>query len=214
MHMAKLKIYQLKDTAENRDRRWLDYNSLGKLGEAPEIRNYEKVYETDLKENLTPEQVFQQYNLNHPEGFKGHSPSTSDILVFQDKKSTHAYYIDRFSFVRVPEIEKEIAALESDVKPEVVGYLKYLDSGEEVSYTDPASYIAAYKDDLYSMGPNTVRAITLTQDLNVRYEIEKLLVGEFGETLPDKKTWIAERNQAVSQIELPAEESEDEYMEI
>lgn len=211
--MVKLKIYQLKDTAENRNRCWLDFNSLGKLGETPHLRNYENVYETNLKETLTPEQVFQQYNLNHPEGFRGHSPSTSDILVFQDGKGIRAYYIDRISFVRVQEFEKELTA-KPDAKPEIVGYLKYLDSGEEVSYTDPASYIAAYKDDLYSMGPNTVRAVTLTKDLNVRYDIEKLLVGEFGEGVPDKETWITAHNQAANHSELPAEESEDEYLEI
>lgn len=41
-----------------------------------------------------------------------------------------------------------------------------------------------------NQGPNTVRAVTLTRDLNVRYEINKLLVGEFDEKVPDKETWI------------------------
>ena len=73
---------------------------------------------------------------------------------------------------------------------EVVGFLRYLDSGEKVDFTNADAYIAAYKEDLYDYGPNGVRAVTLTKDLGVRYEIEKLRVGEFGEELPDKETWI------------------------
>lgn len=271
--MATLKIYQLKDTPDNRERRWLDYNSLGKLGERPDLANYDLVYQMPLRDNPTPEQVFQQFNLSRPADFTGHSLSVSDVIAYQSEDSAIAYYVDSASFVRLPELEEQLAfhlrdfeekdmvymanytyggqdmqsavcsqgdtlyvmvgrpphserfrhdltpdesaafhvfeqaekstavPLEStpqetinadaEIRKPVVGFLRYLDSNETVDYTDPEEYIAAYREALYTQGPMTVRATTLTPDLNVHYEIEKLLVGEFGEELPDKALWIA-----------------------
>jgi len=389
--MAVLKIYQLKDSPENRFRRWLDYNSLGKLGETPQLRNYDKVYSRKLLDSPTPEQVVRQFSQSRPADFTGHSLSTSDIIAFQGETETIVYYVDNVGYTRLPDLEKELAAaakapricleiyqMRGDlqkheqiqlqnyqkvetldrselpaagialrpfytIKPsafkdyplssgdviairegdkavgaflvkdgafarlgtefeqqlwekyereknesekleaaqlspndssrkveetlpttntqghrnplhekvnvdtllneaiktsayfrvksavadfpqdsdgnmdkmallksvcgtdvydslisifahmdaEPVGFLRYLDSGEKVNYTDPDAFIAAYKEELDVYGPNDVRAVTLTKDLGVRYEIGKLLVGEFGEKLADKETWIA-----------------------
>lgn len=333
--MSVLKIYQLRDTPDNRERRWLDYNNLGKLGEKPELVNYDLVYQMPLRDTPSPEQVFQQFNLARPADFTGHSLSVSDVIAYQAGDSTIAYYVDSASFVRLPEMEEQLSfhlrgfevkdmvymanyayggqelqsavrsqgdtlyvmigtpphserfrhdltseesavfrafersdaaksaavPLESTLRetvnadalmdaaiktryyfeiksaitgfpreadgsinkaallkstlgtdahdhllslfPEmqkpVIGFLRYLDSGETVDYTDPEKYIAAYREALYTQGPNAVRAVTLTPDPNVHYEIEKLLVGEFGEELPDKASWIAAHaaNQSV-----------------
>lgn len=333
--MATLKIYQLKDTPDNRERRWLDYNSLGKLGERPDLANYDLVYQMPLRDNPTPEQVFQQFNLSRPADFTGHSLSVSDVIAYQSEDSAIAYYVDSASFVRLPELEEQLAfhlrdfeekdmvymanytyggqdmqsavcsqgdtlyvmvgrpphserfrrdltpeesaafrtfeqsdavksatvplestpretvnadalmdaamktcyyfeiksaitgfpreadgsinkaallkstlgtdahdhllSLFSEIQKPVIGFLRYLDSNETVDYTDPEEYIAAYREALYTQGPMAVRAATLTPDLNVHYEIEKLLVGEFGEELPDKASWLAARaaNQSV-----------------
>ena len=339
--MATLKIYQLKDTPDNRERRWLDYNSLGKLGERPDLANYDLVYQMPLRDNPTPEQVFQQFNLSRPADFTGHSLSVSDVIAYQSEDSAIAYYVDSASFVRLPELEEQLAfhlrdfeekdmvymanytyggqdmqsavcsqgdtlyvmvgrpphseQFRRDLTPEesaafrtfeqsdavksatvplestpretvnadalmdaamktryyfeiksaitgfpreadgsinkaallkstlgtdahdhlvslfpemrkpVIGFLRYLDSNETVDYTDPEEYIAAYREALYTQGPMTVRATTLTPDLNVRYEIEKLLVGEFGEALPDKASWIA----AHAGPEMAVHETED-----
>lgn len=194
--MATLKIYQLRDSPENRYRRWLGYDALGKLGETPQLSNYEKTYEMHLRDNPTPEQVYQQFNLSRPADFTGHSLSTSDIIVFQGETGAVAHYVDSVSFVRLPALEQELTA-EEKKENEVVGFLRYLDSGETVNYTDADAFIAAYKEDLYDYGPNGVRATTLTKDPAVRYEIEKLLVGEFGEELPDKETWIKTHSNPV-----------------
>ena len=292
--MSILKIYQLKDTPDNRERRWLDYNSLGKLGERPDLANYDLVYQMPLRDNPTPEQVFQQFNLSRPADFTGHSLSVSDVIAYQSEDSAIAYYVDSASFVRLPELEEQLAfhlrdfeekdmvymanytyggqdmqsavcsqgdtlyvmvgrpphserfrrdltpeesaafrtfeqsdaeksatvllkstlgtdahdhllSLFSEIRKPVIGFLRYLDSNETVDYTDPEEYIAAYRETLYTQGPMTVRATTLTPDLNVRYEIEKLLVGEFGEKLPDKASWIA----AHAGPEMAVHETED-----
>lgn len=188
--MAVLKIYQLKDSPDNRFRRWLDYNSLGKLGETPQLQNYDKVYSMKLLDSPTPEQVVWRFSQSRPADFTGHPISASDIIAVQGEAETIVHYVDNGSFVRLPALEQELTA-EENKEHEVVGYLRYLDSGEKVNFTNADAFIAAYKEDLNSNGPNGVRAVPLTKDLGVRYEIEKLLVGEFGEKVPDKETWIA-----------------------
>jgi len=189
--MAELEIYQLKDIPENRYRRWLGYDGLGKMGETPQFTNYEKTYSMQLRDTPTPEQVFEKFNLSRPQDFRGHSLSTSDIIVFRTEDQSVAQYVDNVSFVRLPDFERQLFEnYKREEKTELVGYLRYLDTNEQIPYTDPDAYIAAYKEGLYDLGPNTVRAVTLTKDLGVRYEINKLLVGEFGETVPDKETWI------------------------
>ena len=339
--MSVLKIYQLRDTPDNRERRWLDYNNLGKLGEKPELVNYDLVYQMPLRDTPTPEQVFQQFNLSRPADFTGHSLSVSDMIVYQAEDSTIAYYVDSASFVRLPELEEQLAfhlrdfeekdmvymanytyggqdmqsavcsqgdtlyvmvgrpphserfrrdltpeesaafhafeqaeksaavplestpretvnadalmdaamktryyfeiksaitgfpreadgsinkaallkstlgtdahdhllSLFSEMQKPVVGFLRYLDSNETVNYTDPEKYVAAYREALHTQGPNAVRAVTLTPDLNVHYEIEKLLVGEFGEDLPDRAAWIAAHTAAAE--DPPVREVED-----
>ncbi|MEA4993905.1 MAG: YodL domain-containing protein [Oscillibacter sp.] len=213
--METLKIYQLKGGDENRYRRWMDYDGLRKMGELPELRNYEQVYSMRLLDNPTPEQVYQQFNQSRPADFTGHSLSTSDIIVFQSEVETIALYVNNAGFVRLPELEREITR-EEKKKTEVVGFLRYLDSGETVDYTDPDKYIAAYKEGLYYCGPNTVRATTLTKDLGVCYEIEKLRVGEFGERVPDKETWIRQNSNPVKNFcaEQSRQEPESEEPEL
>jgi len=186
-----LEIYQLKDIPENRYRRWLGYDGLGKMSETPQLSNYEKTYSIKLRDSPTAEQVIEKFNLSRPQDFNGHPISTSDIIVFRTEDQVVANYVDNNAYVRLPDFERQLAEhYRRDEKTEPVGYLRYLDTNEQIPYTDPDAYIAAYKEGLYDLGPNTVRAVTLTKDLGVRYEINKLLVGEFGETVPDKETWI------------------------
>lgn len=194
--MAVLKIYQLKDSPDNRFRRWLDYNSLGKLGETPQLRNYDKVYSRKLLDSPTPEQVVWRFSQSRPADFTGHPISTSDIIAVQGDAETIVHYVDNDSFVRLPALEQELTA-EEKKETEIVGFLRYLDSGEKVNYTNANAFIAAYKEDLNYYGPNGVRAVPLTKDLGVRYEIERLLVGEFGEEMPDKETWISAHSNPI-----------------
>lgn len=189
--MADLEIYQLKEIPENRYRKWLGYDGLGKMGETPQLSNYGKTYSMKLRDSPTPEQVFEKFNLSRPQDFRGHSLSTSDIIVFRTEDQAVAHYVDNVSFVRLPNFEWQLMEnYGREEKTEPVGYLRYLDTNEQIFYTDANAYIAAYKEGLYYQGPNAVRAVTLTRDLNVRYEINKLLVGEFGEEVSDKETWI------------------------
>ena len=88
-------IYQLKSGDEMHDIRFEPYESLAKRGSKPDFANYDKVYEgnaADLSGNLGEklESLYEKFNLDRPEDFKGHSLSVSDVVVLEDK----AYYVD------------------------------------------------------------------------------------------------------------------------
>lgn len=92
-------IYQLKSGDEMHDIRFEPFESLAKRGNKPDFANYDKVYEGnaadlsgDLGEKL--ESLYEKFNLDRPEDFKGHSLSVSDVVVLEDK----AYYVDEVGF--------------------------------------------------------------------------------------------------------------------
>lgn len=92
-------IYQLKSGEETRDIRFQSYADIAKAGKKPDFANYEKVYEgnaADLNGNLGEkmESLFEKFNLERPEDFKGHSLSVSDVVVLEDK----ACYVDVIGF--------------------------------------------------------------------------------------------------------------------
>ncbi len=92
-------IYQLKSGDETHDIRFQPYEDITKAGKKPDFANYEKVYEgnaADLSGNLGEklESLFEKFNHDRPEDFKGHSLSVSDVVVLED----NAYYVDDVGF--------------------------------------------------------------------------------------------------------------------
>ena len=91
-------IYQLKSGDEFHYIRFEPYETLEKNGSKPEFANYNKVYEGDISvkggtaEKL--EALYEQFNIQRPEDFKGHSLSVSDVVVLDNK----AYYVDTVGF--------------------------------------------------------------------------------------------------------------------
>ena len=75
--------------------------------------DYEFVYEGSLDEfngTATLESLFTKFNTDHPDDFKGHSLSMSDVIVFKIGDEKTAYYCDDIGFTEMPDffMEKEI----------------------------------------------------------------------------------------------------------
>lgn len=66
------------------------------------------------------ESLYESFNLHHPDDFRGHSLSVSDVIVPREDGRDQAYYIDSFGFQQVPEffasnpLEKVEELLEDD----------------------------------------------------------------------------------------------------
>lgn len=103
-------IYQLRDTDTTDPLHFIPFEQLEKQGQTAERSNYELVHSGpllqggDIKE--TPERLndlFFQFNHNHPEGFVGHSLSVSDVVAVRNSGELSCFYVDRWGFKELPD---------------------------------------------------------------------------------------------------------------
>ena len=95
-------IYQINMDRDYKDVAFEAYDKLGLDVEPdnfdPEI--YDLVFEGDVDcSNL--EDVYQMFNLEHPEGYRGRSLSVSDVVEIRDGEKAGFYYCDSFGFRKV-----------------------------------------------------------------------------------------------------------------
>jgi hypothetical protein len=119
-------LFQLKDNLENaRDLLFMDSVYLRQKHLAVDGRNYNPVYQGEVNGSgqSTAEildSIYERFNLHHPDDFRGHSLSVSDIVVLREDGRDQAYYVDSFGFMEVPEffaanpLEKVEELLEDD----------------------------------------------------------------------------------------------------
>ena len=96
-------IYQLKDGDGMRDYRFEPYDRLQAAGLSVEATNYNLVYTAELTPGTSLEDIYTRFNTDHPEDFKGHSLSVSDIVVLHQNGENTAHYVDRIGYRDVPE---------------------------------------------------------------------------------------------------------------
>ena len=114
-------IYQLKDNPELRQFHFEGTESLKRMGiikdnfDAIKPENYNLVYVGEVSElqgqseSETLEAVYEKFNIDHPEDFKGHSLSVSDIVVLHEDGENSAHFVDSYGFTELPDF---IRALE------------------------------------------------------------------------------------------------------
>ena len=100
-------IYQLKNGEKLRDYRFEGLNRLQDVGLSVDHDNYELIYTAPLtdfngNQNHTLNKLYEQFNINHPADFKGHSLSVSDIIALKVNGSVSSYYVDSFGFKEQP----------------------------------------------------------------------------------------------------------------
>lgn len=108
-------IYQLKHNPELDHLRFEGTESLKRMGitknnfDAIKPENYELIYVGELSElqeqtqGETLEVIYEKFNIDHPEDYKGHSLSVSDIVVLHQNGKNSAHFVDSFGFTRLPD---------------------------------------------------------------------------------------------------------------
>lgn len=122
-------IYQLRHNVNNA----LSFASLqcvGEKGLTVSLANYDKVYHCDLTSGTTLEDIYTRFNLDHPEGFIGHSLSVSDIVAIDYPGAVSANYCDSVGFENLPEIARQIKRINYFVAH--TGKIEYKDNPYEV----------------------------------------------------------------------------------
>ncbi|WP_414655365.1 YodL domain-containing protein [Extibacter muris] len=100
-------IYQLVHEERARDLRFEPYDRLQATGHTIDRANYELVYTASLSAGTSLEDIFTRFNIDHPQDFKGHSLSVSDIVVLHQNGENTAHYVDSFGYKEVPEFLQE-----------------------------------------------------------------------------------------------------------
>lgn len=108
-------IYQLKRIDETWDYRFEPYERLQRHGKCVDYNNYDLVYQDNYGEKDSLDSIYYRFNMEHPEDFRGHSLSVSDVIVLHTEGLDKAFYVDSFGFKEVPEfIESKFQSIETD----------------------------------------------------------------------------------------------------
>lgn len=103
-------IYQLKHNPELNHLRFEGTESLKRMGitkdnfDAIKPENYELIYVGNLSELQEQtegemlEAIYEKFNIDHPEDYRGHSLSVSDIVVLHQNGKNSAHFVDSFGF--------------------------------------------------------------------------------------------------------------------
>ena len=128
-------IFQVRGGEDMHSIRFEPYERLIQHGNNVDFANYDKIYEgrndmlTTADNSLAAklEAIFEKFNIDRPNDFKGHSLSVSDVVVMDDKP----YYVDSVGFKPLkkfkPTIEKErgnAAPVSEQEKPKPVSQKK------------------------------------------------------------------------------------------
>lgn len=109
-------IYQLKDTPEARDIRFMNMDYLESKGIDVAKENYDLVYTAPLEDGTNLEDIYIKFNIDHPADFKGHSLSVSDVVVLHQNGENTSHYVDSFGYREVPEFVQENAKEKSSIQ--------------------------------------------------------------------------------------------------
>lgn len=83
---------------------FLSFDHLSRLGVPVRGSHYNKVSSGTLKSGENLDRIYERFNLYHPDDFRGHSLSVSDVIVLhKDNRDLAYYYVDSFGFRQVPE---------------------------------------------------------------------------------------------------------------
>ena len=102
-------IYQLKDTEETRDIRFMAMDYLEMKGIPVSKENYTLVYIGELEEGMSLEDIYTRFNIDHPADFAGHSLSVSDVVVLHQDGENTSHYVDSVGYREIPEFTKELS---------------------------------------------------------------------------------------------------------
>lgn len=200
-----IKIYQINMERDHKNVCFMGYDLLPKFQGGFEINStiYDKVFDGEIRCNNL-EEVFQRFNLNHPEGYKARSLSKSDIVeVVSDNGKSSFHYVDTFGFKSVSfepsktqesvnclhykaEEKLKVLLIEPNKYPRMIAIDDTLDAMQKVvngdieeymPFEDEVAIICNDENKINGMKPN--RAVYIENEDTKKKEMVDIIFGQF-----------------------------------
>lgn len=122
MSRSQFAVYQLKKKPELRNLLFRTYEELAQDQIPVQVANYEQVYLGTMKPGETPEQIKKELEKKQPHNYKGHAVSTSDVLILNDEGVMTTYYVNKDTFIEIPNFMKVTSSESGGLTKDTVGY--------------------------------------------------------------------------------------------
>lgn len=96
-------IFQIDEKGKGREYLFFNMDFIKKKGMEVEGGDYSLVYGGRLGQQENLDTIYEKFNINHPEGYTGHSLSVSDIVVVNRGGQVSAHFVDSFGFTELPD---------------------------------------------------------------------------------------------------------------
>ena len=91
-------VDQIKDDSPGENYAFMNMRFIESHGMQIKKEDYKLVYVGELSGNMSLDDIFERFNIDRPEDFRGHSLSVSDIIVLNDGEKVTAHFVDSISF--------------------------------------------------------------------------------------------------------------------
>ena len=167
-------IYQIKDDSPGENYAFMNMSFIESHGMQIKKEDYKLVYVGELSGNMSLDDIFERFNIDRPEDFRGHSLSVSDIIVLNDGEKVTAHFVDSISFEQLDSF--------LNLEEQVFSELAY-EVGERyfaIQRTEEGYDYSFYDEDFRLMDGGV-------------YENDEISIEEVAEELLEDEGWTGER---------------------
>ena len=167
-------IYQIKDDSPGENYAFMNMSFIESHGMQIKKEDYKLVYVGELLGNTSLDDIFERFNIDRPEDFRGHSLSVSDIVVLNDGEKVTAHFVDSISFEQMDSF--------LNLEEQVLDELAY-EVGERyfaIQRTEEGYDYSFYDEDFRLMDGGV-------------YENDEISIEEAADELLEEEGWTEER---------------------
>ena len=167
-------IYQIKDDSPGENYAFMNMRFIESHGMQIKKEDYKLVYVGELLGNTSLDDIFERFNIDRPQDFRGHSLSVSDIVVLNDGEKVTAHFVDSISFEQLDSF--------LNLEEQVLSELAY-EVGERyfaIQRTEEGYDYSFYDEDFRLMDGGV-------------YENDEISIEEAAEELLEDEGWTGER---------------------
>ena len=167
-------IYQIWADSPGENYAFMNMSFIESHGMQIKKEDYKLVYVGELSGNMSLDDIFERFNIDRPEDFRGHSLSVSDIVVLNDGEKVTAHFVDSISFEQLDSF--------LNLEEQVLSELAY-EVGERyfaIQRTEEGYDYSFYDEDFRLMDGGI-------------YENDEISIEEAAEELLEDEGWTGER---------------------